>query len=172
MVKESVKLKAKGSTVPVGMIAVDMDGTLLGPDGKVSSRNQAALLAAQEVNVEVVVASGRRHSFAARHLHDLGLRKTSALISSNGTVTRTLGGDLIQRTFLPVSTARWLCSYLNEFRGSLVVTFDKLGEDGEDVQGALVVEELDELHTSINKWMTANAPYIARITPLEKALEG
>jgi len=52
------------------------------------------------------------------------------------------------------------------------VTFDKLGADGEDVRGALVVEELDELHTSINKWMTANAPYIAHVTPLEKALEG
>ena len=167
-----MKLNANGSRVPVRMIAVDMDGTLLGPDGKVSVRNQAALLAAQEADVEVVVASGRRHSFAARHLHDLGLRETSALVSSNGTVTRTLGGDLIQRTFLPISTARRLCSYLNEFRGSLVVTFDKLGADGEDLRGALVVEEFDELHASINKWMTANAPYIAQITPLEKALEG
>jgi Cof subfamily protein (haloacid dehalogenase superfamily) len=167
-----MKLKANGADMPVRMIAVDIDGTLLGPDGKISARNHAALLAAQQANVEVVVASGRRHSFAARHLYDLGLRETSALVSSNGTVTRTLGGHLIQRSLLPVSTARWLCTYLDEFRGSLVVTFDKLGTNGEDVRGALVVEKLDELHTSINKWMTANAPYIAHINPLEKALEG
>jgi Cof subfamily protein (haloacid dehalogenase superfamily) len=172
MVKESMKLKANGSAVPVRMIAVDMDGTLLGPDGKVSTRNQAALRAADLAEVEVVVASGRRHSFAAHQLCNLGLRGTNALVSSNGTVTRTLDGHLIQRSLLPASTARWLCSHLDEFRGSLVITFDKFGPDGDDARGALVVEKLEELHASISKWMAANEPYIAHITPLEKALEG
>jgi hydroxymethylpyrimidine pyrophosphatase-like HAD family hydrolase len=167
-----MKLKANGSAIPVRMIAVDMDGTLLGPDGKVSPRNQAALRTAERAEVEVVVASGRRHSFAARHLYDLGLRQTNALVSSNGTVTRTLGGHLIQRSLLPAATARWLCSHLDEFRGSLVITFDKFGPDGDDARGALVVEKLEELHASISKWMAANEPYIAHITPLEKALEG
>jgi hydroxymethylpyrimidine pyrophosphatase-like HAD family hydrolase len=34
----------------------------------------------------------------------------------------------------------------------------------------LVVERLEELHGSIDRWMAANEPYIAHITPLEKAL--
>ena len=54
------------------------------------------------------------------------------LISSNGTVTRTIGGRLLERTLLPVETARWLCGHVEEFRDALVVTFDKIGADGQD----------------------------------------
>ncbi len=46
------------------MIALDMDGTLLNGDGKVSPRNLAALRAAEATGVEIVVATGRRHSYA------------------------------------------------------------------------------------------------------------
>jgi hydroxymethylpyrimidine pyrophosphatase-like HAD family hydrolase len=51
-----------------------------------------------------------------------------------------------------------------------VITFDRVGPDGEDTRGALVVEHLDELHSSIGRWMQANEPYIAHVVPLEDAL--
>src|SRR5215469_7045435 len=73
------------------LIAVDMDGTLLGDTGQVSPRNLAALLAAHAAGVEVVIATGRRHAYAMRVLRALELPHTCALISSNGAVTRTLG---------------------------------------------------------------------------------
>jgi len=161
------------------MIAIDMDGTLLGDDGRVSSRNLAALLAAEAVGIEVVVATGRRHSYAMHILRQLGLRHASALISSNGTVTRTLGSfgadpipsELIARTHLPLTTALWLCGHVDEFRNALVLTFDRVGPDGEDTRGALVVEHLDELNASIGRWMAANEPYIAHVNPIERALD-
>ena len=127
------------------MIAVDMDGTLVGPDGRVSERNLAAMKAAEQAGVEVVVATGRRHCYAMRVLRGLGLREENALISSNGTVTRTIGAKLMERTLLPTETARWLCGHVEEFRNALVMTFDKVGPDGEDARGALVVEGLEEL---------------------------
>jgi hydroxymethylpyrimidine pyrophosphatase-like HAD family hydrolase len=154
------------------LIAVDMDGTLVGPDGGVSARNLAAMKAAERAGVEVVVATGRRHSYAMRVLRGLGLREEDALISSNGTVTRTVGARLLERTLLPVETARWLCGHVDEFRNALVLTFDKVGADGEDARGALVVERMEELTASIGKWMAANEPYIVRMIPIEKALEG
>lgn len=153
------------------MIAVDMDGTLLGPDGHVSPRNLSALQAAERAGIEVVVATGRRHSYAMRQLRGLGLREESALISSNGTVTRTIGAKLLERKLMQPHTARWLCSHVDEFRNALVITFDMVGPDGDDARGALVVEQLEELHGSIGKWMAANEPYIAHIVPIEKALE-
>jgi hydroxymethylpyrimidine pyrophosphatase-like HAD family hydrolase len=156
----------------VRMIAVDLDGTLLGADGVVSARNLAAMRAAEQLGVEVVVATGRRHCYAMRQLRELGLNKDNALISSNGTVTRTIGAALIERTLLAGPTALWLCSHLEEFRNSLVVTFDKLGPDGEDERGALVVEHLEELHSSIGRWVAANEPYIAQVVPIENALPG
>jgi hypothetical protein len=101
-------------------------------------------------------------------------------VSSNGAVTRTLGAgshaagpvatQSIARAHLPRATALWLCAQLGEFRNALVFTFDRVGPDGEDTRGALVVERLDELHGSIGRWMAANEPYIAHIDPIEDAL--
>lgn len=156
---------------PVHMIAVDMDGTLLGADGRVSARNLEALHTAERAGIEVVVATGRRHCYAMRQLRGLGLREENALVSSNGTVTRTLGATLLERTLMQPGTAHWLCQHMDEFRNSLVITFDMTGTNGEDARGALVVEHLDELNGSIGRWMAANEPYIAHVVPIEKALE-
>src|SRR6185312_14859688 len=67
---------------------------------------------------------------------------------------------------------KWLCGHVDEFRDALVMTFDKVGPDGEDSRGALVVERLEELNASIGRWMAANEPYIAHVDPIERALEG
>jgi HAD-superfamily hydrolase, subfamily IIB len=152
------------------MVAVDVDGTLLGADGIVSARNVAALKAAERAGVEVVIATGRRHSYAMKVLRGLGLNEGNGLISSNGAVVRTLGAQLFERTLLEQSTAEWLCGHMGEFRRSLLVTFDRVKEDGEDTRGALVVEEMDELNGSIGRWMSANEPYIERVVPMEAAL--
>jgi hydroxymethylpyrimidine pyrophosphatase-like HAD family hydrolase len=165
----------KAAHTAIRMIALDMDGTLLGEDGKVSPRNLAALHAAEAAAIEIVVATGRRHSYAMRVLRPLGLDPASALVSSNGTVTRTLGAasvatELIARAHLPCATALWLVDNLEEFRNSLVLTFDRVLPDGEDTRGALIVEHLEELHSSIGKWMATNEPYIALVNPIEAAL--
>ena len=157
------------------LIAIDLDGTLLGDDGRVSPRNLAALHAAHSRGVQIVVATGRRHSFAMRVLRPLGLHHDSILISSNGTVTRTLGAEkipsqLLTRTHLPHATALWLCAHVIDFRNALVLTFDRTGPDGEDSRGALVVERLDQLTASIGRWMAANEPYLTQVTPIEDAL--
>ncbi len=148
-----------------------MDGTLLGGDGRVSTRAAAAVLAAERAGVEVLIATGRRHSYAMRQLRGLGLRGEMAVISSNGAVTRTLSADLVVRHHVGRGTSEWLCGHLGEFRRSLVMTFDTVQPDGEDTRGALVVEHMEELHGSIGRWMTANEPYLAHIQPIERALE-
>ena len=152
------------------LIAIDMDGTLLGSDGRVSARNRAALLRAERADVEIVIATGRRHAYAMRVLRDLGLRPSNALISSNGTVIRTIGTELVHRTYMPLATARWLCQQVGEFRDTFVLTFDNVREDGEDRRGALVCERTEALHESIGAWMRTNEPYIARVERMEHAL--
>ncbi len=154
----------------IRMIAVDVDGTLLGLDGKVSERNRAALAMAAAAGVEVVIATGRRHSYAMRVLRGLGLSEETVLVSSNGAVVRTLGARLIERMHMAAEGVEILFRVLGEFRNALVVTFDKVGADGEDARGALVVEELADLHTSIGRWMEANEPYLERVEPLEQVL--
>jgi len=154
------------------LIAIDMDGTLLGTNGRVSARNAAALHEAEAAGIEIVIATGRRHCYAMHILRDLKLHHANALVSSNGTVIRTIGSELLHRTHMPLTTARWLCEHVANFRSGLVMTFDTVGNDGEDSRGALVVEDPAELHGNINAWMRANEPYITHVKPLEDALNG
>jgi len=53
MVKPSIRL-----------LAVDIDGTLTDSHFKISSRNIAALRAAHEAGVQIMLATGRRHDYA------------------------------------------------------------------------------------------------------------
>lgn len=159
-----------GAVAEVRMIALDLDGTLLGADGQVGARNLASLLAAERAGITLAIATGRRHSYALKVLQELGLNEATLLVSSNGAVVRTFGSELIERTHMEMATAEWLCGHLDEFRNALVITFDKVGADGEDSRGALVVEELEDLHASIGRWMTANEPYLAHVRPIEECL--
>lgn len=155
---------------PVKLIAIDVDGTLLGPDGQVSARNRDALHAAQAAGIKLAIATGRRHTYALKVLRALDLDPSTLLISSNGAVVRWFDSTLVERTLMPLEAATWLCGLLDEYRNALVITFDKLDPSGEEQRGALVVEEIEDLHVSIGRWMIANEPYIAHIRPIEDSL--
>jgi Cof subfamily protein (haloacid dehalogenase superfamily) len=147
------------------MIVVDIDGTLLPSVGAaVSERNCRALAEAQAAGLEIVIATGRRQAYATPLLDPAGLRPETVFITSNGTVTRTLGGERIDRFFLPVETARALCPALRPF-GTTVFTFDREGE------GELVVESLEQVHRRIALWVEANRPWIREVRPLERAFD-
>ena len=119
----------------VRLIAIDIDGTLLpSVGGQVSGRTRRALLEAEAAGIDIVIATGRRQAYAAPLIHPVGLQPETILITSNGTVTRTLAGDRIDRFFLPVETARLLCGALRQFGGLTVFTFDCEGP-GELVLG-------------------------------------
>ncbi|GGB62011.1 Cof-type HAD-IIB family hydrolase [Fictibacillus barbaricus] len=64
------------------IIAIDMDGTLLNSDGKISERNQRSILQCQENNHQVVIATGRAYKDADRQLRAVGL--DCPIISLNG----------------------------------------------------------------------------------------
>lgn len=154
------------------LIAVDMDGTLLHSDGHLTARTIAALRLAHDAGAEVVIATGRRHSFAMGTLREHKLPADHALISSNGAVIRTIDSHLIHHSHMPLDTALWLCKHVDQFRNTLVLTFDTVGPTGEDAHGAMVSEDLDALHTTIGRWMQANGPFIRHVPRLEEALAG
>jgi Cof subfamily protein (haloacid dehalogenase superfamily) len=149
---------------PIRLVAIDMDGTLLPTFAKtISPRNAYALKAAQEAGITVAIATGRRTAYTAPLLDGLGLRADMPLITSNGAVTRTLGGEAIDRCQLESRVARGLCGLLRPF-GALVFTFDRQG------RGELVLEDLDSVHGRIAVWVEANRNAIEVVKPLEQAL--
>src|SRR6516162_8317802 len=121
----------------IRLLATDIDGTLLNPRFQISDGDLAALRQAHAAGIEVVLVTGRRHSFALPIAKQLGFDLW--LISSNGAITRSLSGETFHRDMMPVETCRRLCAAMQEFRGNTVLTFDK------ETKGALVLERLDEL---------------------------
>src|SRR5580658_2301822 len=119
---------------PIRLVAIDMDGTLLPTfAAKISDRAAQALRSAQEAGVTIAIATGRRTAYTAPLLEGLGLRADTPLITSNGAVIRTLGGEPVDRCQLEARVARGLCGMLRKF-GAVVFTFDKPG------RGELVLE--------------------------------
>jgi Cof subfamily protein (haloacid dehalogenase superfamily) len=149
-------------TLPIRLIAVDIDGTLLNSQFRISEKDLQALRRANQDGIEVILVTGRRHTFAWPIAQQLGFDLW--LISSNGAVTRSLQGESFHRDLLPVATCRELCRVMQEFRGNTVVTFDK------ETKGALVLERMDELTSSIRHWLEKNMQFIEFVIPLEKAL--
>jgi Cof subfamily protein (haloacid dehalogenase superfamily) len=149
---------------PVRLVAIDIDGTLLPSFSQaISPRNAEALRAAQRAGVTVAIATGRRTAYTAPLLEGLGLRADMPLITSNGAVTRTLGGDPLDRSHLQARVARELCGLLRPF-GTLVFTFDMVG------RGELVLEDFEQAHQRIALWVEANRDAIEIVQPLENAL--
>lgn len=147
------------------ILACDLDGTLLNGKGVLTEATAAALRKAVASGVEVVFATGRRHSFAWTMLAPLGLDRETVLISSNGAITRTFGGRPIDRIGMPVETALQVCRRLHDFRNSLVFTFDRTGP------GALVVEDIAALHARLSRWVEANLHELEAVRPLERAFD-
>src|ERR1700693_1340374 len=146
----------------IRLIATDIDGTLLNPQFQISEGDLEALRRAHAAGVEVVLVTGRRHTFAMPMARQLGFDLW--LISSNGAITRSIHGENFHRDLLPVEACRRLCGAMREFRGNTVITFDK------ESKGALVLERMDELTSSIQRWLEKNIQYIEFVVPIEDAL--
>jgi Cof subfamily protein (haloacid dehalogenase superfamily) len=147
---------------PIRLLGVDIDGTLLNPEFQISPADMAALRRAHGAGVEVVVVTGRRHTFALPIVRQLGFDLW--VISSNGAITRSLAGETFHRDMLPAPTCRRLCASMREFRGNTVLTFDT------EAKGAIVLEHMNELNSSIQRWLEKNLQYIDFVIPIEDAL--
>jgi Cof subfamily protein (haloacid dehalogenase superfamily) len=146
----------------IRLLATDIDGTLLNPQFHISEGDLMALRRAHAAGIEIVLVTGRRHTFALPIARQLGFDLW--LISSNGAVTRSLTGETFHRDLMPAQACRRLCGAMQEFRGNTVLTFDK------ETKGAIVLERLDELGSSIRRWLEKNMEFIEYVIPIEDAL--
>ena len=158
------------------LIAIDIDGTLLSPEFKISETDLTTLRRVHAQGIEIILVTGRRHTFALPIAQQLGFDLW--LISSNGAVTRSLAGETFHRDLLPEATCRELVRVMQEFRGQTVLTFDSndlhgddlRGDDRGDAAGTIVLERLDQLEGSIQRWLEKNMQYIKFVVPIEDAL--
>ena len=152
----------KPFTRSIRLLASDIDGTLLNPQFQISEEDLMALRRAHAAGIEIVLVTGRRHTFALPIAEQLGFDLW--LISSNGAVTRSLAGETFHRDLMPREICRELCGAMQHFRGNTVLTFDK------ETKGAIVLEHLDDLNASIRRWLEKNMAYIEFVAPIENSL--
>jgi Cof subfamily protein (haloacid dehalogenase superfamily) len=93
------------SKFPYRLAAVDLDGTLLGPDKEVSKENAAAVHRLSACGARVIIASGRRHQNSIRIQRQFGL--TGPIIACQGGLIRDgETGNVIEAHFLAQNVAR------------------------------------------------------------------
>lgn len=110
-------------TFPFQLAAVDLDGTLLGPDHEVSPENAAALRQLQERGVIVAIASGRRYQNSMRLHRSLGLQ--GPIIScQGGLVIDPETEEVFEEHFLPPPLAAELIAD-GESRGYSVIYYHR-----------------------------------------------
>jgi len=108
------------------LIALDMDGTLLNGENKISSANFNAIQKARENGVKVVLASGRPLLGFKRYLEELNLiSENEYAVAFNGALVQSSEGtEIISKTTLTIEDYK----YLYKLSKELEVDIDAITE--------------------------------------------
>jgi Cof subfamily protein (haloacid dehalogenase superfamily) len=158
----SPALPASMTVMNVRLVAIDIDGTLIDSHGRIPDANIAAVTAALDAGVHVVLVTGRSFPFARRVVEALPPEVT--LIASNGAIERTLDGHTVARRLLPRETARQVLEHTRQFRDTSALMFDR------EAEGHVVAESMDWEHPRRHGYWKGRRHWIWEVTPLEDAL--
>jgi Cof subfamily protein (haloacid dehalogenase superfamily) len=150
--------------MPIRMIAMDIDGTLLDSRSQVSAENARTIAEAQSRGIEIVLVTGRRFDFA-RPIAD-ALPCDLHFIVNNGALIKSKDGVTDLRHLLPSDIARQVLDATEEFRGGAAVVFDR------PRAGQVMVEQADWDDPVRGRYLRRNRDYIREITPLTACLNG
>ncbi|WP_226035390.1 Cof-type HAD-IIB family hydrolase [Aquibacillus saliphilus] len=186
-------MKNKQKKQDVRLIALDMDGTLLDANHRVSEENKKAITAARNQGVEVILSTGRHFSTCNDYAKSLEL--SSYLITVNGSEIWTASGELVERQLLDIplikmlvdlhkkhKTSAWMTSTDQVFRGEVPDDLDahqwlKFGFDIDDEQvKQLIMDELSineslEVSNSSLTNIEVNAVGINKARAIEKVCQ-
>ena len=146
----------------VRLIAIDIDGTLLDSSGSLPDANRAAIHAAVNRGVEVVLATGRTFHHARPIATTLGTALT--LIVSNGALVKTSEGGTLATRCIPRRLASDVIVATRSVRGGAALIFDRPDA------GQYVYERIDWSHPQRRWYYEANHVYMTETSPLESAL--
>lgn len=111
--------------MPIRLIAIDLDGTLLNSRNEISPKNLEAVRAAMESGIQVVIVTGRRFHSAQPFVEQIpgGV----VVISSNGARIGTVSGEVYYRNFLARQVAQKVIRAAEDYAGYAVAFFDIAG---------------------------------------------
>ena len=148
--------------MPIRLIAIDIDGTLLDSSGRVPPRNRRAVQRAADAGIHVVLATGRAYHHAVPITGELG--HASVLIVSNGALTKTAGGETLACRLLPRRTALAVLAALRPRHQGVAVIFDRPDARQYTFEG------IDWSHPQRAWYYERNRAYMTRAEPIEAAV--
>jgi Cof subfamily protein (haloacid dehalogenase superfamily) len=148
--------------MPIRLIALDIDGTLLDSTSQVSAANKEAVAEAIRRGIEVALVTGRRYDFARPIFEQL--QGPLTLIVNNGALVKTSEGDTLFRHFLPLEVARRVLASTEPFRAGAGIVFDR------PRAGQVIFESIDWDHPRRRAYAERNLEFIGEVTPLESCL--
>lgn len=114
------------------LIAIDLDGTLFGPDGKVSAANAAAVDAAREAGIEVVICTGRAMIESGTAIRAIRAetpargRAVAPIVCAGGAmVNDAASGRTLHRWPMDAGLVRRLCGHFAALRRAPLILKDR-----------------------------------------------
>ncbi|MBN2447098.1 MAG: HAD family hydrolase [Phycisphaerae bacterium] len=138
------------------LIAIDLDGTLLGRDHKVPAANRAALHRAHEAGMHIVLCTGRAYPETTPTIADIGLDLDAAVTVFGAVVTDIPTNRTIEYTPFDLDTARALTAWLQERRYAVLWLFDP---DEHGVEGFAI--DGPHRHPAVDGYLT-QSPCVLR----------
>src|SRR5215468_545476 len=148
--------------MPVRLIALDIDGTLLDSRWQLSDANRSAVAAATHRGIEVALVTGRRYDFAMPIARQVGCPLT--MIVNNGALIRSAEGQTQLRHLLSRDIAEGVLRRTALWRDGTAVIFDRPCEN------QLMLESLDPDDTMRYAYYSRNKQFIGFAKPLETCL--
>ncbi|HEU0184030.1 MAG TPA: Cof-type HAD-IIB family hydrolase [Blastocatellia bacterium] len=132
--------------MPIKLLALDIDGTLLTPQGAITPRNSAAINRARQFGVRVVLVTGRRFNSARELAQQLDMG--ASLISHNGALTKNVDTlETLDYHPLDVEIARSIISLGRECGADMICC------DDPDGLGKMVIEGVSDDNKSLHRYL-------------------
>jgi Cof subfamily protein (haloacid dehalogenase superfamily) len=148
--------------MPIRLVAIDLDGTLLDGNSTISPANRKALAEVASRGVQIAVVTGRRYQSAQKILKQMPCPVT--LISSNGAMIVSETGDTLHRDFLPRPVALRVLQAAKEYRPYAVAIFETPGV------GQVMMEDSAVAEGPLGWYQTHSPDLLLQVPDLEAAV--
>jgi Cof subfamily protein (haloacid dehalogenase superfamily) len=148
--------------MPVRLIALDIDGTLLDENSRLPAINRNAVADAAERGIEIALVTGRRYDFATPIARQFPCPLT--MIVNNGALVKSSDGNTQLVHLLPRDIAARVLDAAADFREQASVCFNRPREN------QVIYERIDWEDPLRRGYFERNREYLAEMTPLRDCL--
>ena len=148
--------------MPVRLIALDIDGTLLDERSQLPAINRDAVADAYSRGIEIALVTGRRYDFATPIARQFPCPLT--MIVNNGALVKSSSGETQFVNLLPRNVAARVLHESGPFRELASVCFNRPREN------QVIYERIDWEDPLRGAYFARNREYIAEMSPLHDCL--